>query len=88
MIDGRERPIGPAHAAAGRAQSAERLRRRHLVHEVQVDVEQRLAVVELATTCASQRRSSSVRVSSCRPLIASTLVAWLPGTDQTAWYAC
>ena len=33
-------PIGPAHRPAGETQPVERLRTRHLVHQVQVDVEQ------------------------------------------------
>ena len=40
VVGGRERAVGPAHAAAGQAQPVERLRARHLVDEVQVDVEQ------------------------------------------------
>ena len=36
------RALGPAHLAAGQAQPFERLRAGHFVHEVQVDVENRL----------------------------------------------
>ena len=48
VIDGRERQIRPAHFASGEAQTFERLRRRDLVHQVPVDVEQGAAVFELA----------------------------------------
>ena len=41
VIHRRERPVRPAHAAAGQAQPLERLRRGDLVDQVQVDVEQR-----------------------------------------------
>ena len=41
----RERAGGPAHGAAVGAQAGEGLRRRDLVDEVQVDVEDRLAVL-------------------------------------------
>ena len=41
VIHRRDRQVGPAHRAARQPQRLERLRARHLVHEVQVDVEQR-----------------------------------------------
>jgi hypothetical protein len=40
VIDHGKRFFGRAHLAAGRAQSLERLRARHLVHEMAIDVEQ------------------------------------------------
>ena len=40
VVGGRERAVGPADAAALEPQPVERLRARHLVHQVQVDVEQ------------------------------------------------
>jgi hypothetical protein len=39
VIHGGHRPLGPAHQQLALAQPAERLRRRHLVNQVQVDVE-------------------------------------------------
>ena len=39
VVDGGEREVGPANLAPGDAQALERLRRRHLVDEVEVDVE-------------------------------------------------
>ena len=36
------RPLGPANLAAGQPQALERLGARHLVHQVKVDVEERL----------------------------------------------
>ena len=42
VIDGRERPLGPADLAAGEAQALERLRAGHFVDQVQVDVQNRL----------------------------------------------
>ena len=45
VVDRGERQVGPAHVAAGQAQAVEGLRRGHLVHEVQVDIQEgRLAV--------------------------------------------
>ena len=41
VIHRRDRQVGPAHRPAGEPQPLERLRARHLVHEVEVDVEQR-----------------------------------------------
>ena len=41
VIHRRDRQVGPPHRAAGEPQRLERLRARHLVDEVQVDVEQR-----------------------------------------------
>ena len=41
VVDRRERQVGPAHAPAGQPQAVERLRARHLVDQVTVDVEQR-----------------------------------------------
>ena len=43
VVGGGHRAVGPAHAPAGRAQPLERLRARHLVHQVQVDEEQVVA---------------------------------------------
>ena len=40
VVLGRDREVGAAHLAAGEPQALERLRAGHLVHEVQVDVEQ------------------------------------------------
>ena len=40
VVHRRDGEVGPAHAAAREAQPVERLRRRDLVHEVQIDVEQ------------------------------------------------
>ena len=40
VVDRRERQVGPAHLALREPQPLERLRRRHLVHEMQVDVQQ------------------------------------------------
>src|SRR5215216_184485 len=48
MVDGGDGQFWPAHRATGRAQTVESLRRRDLVHEVQVDVEQRRLVRRLA----------------------------------------
>ena len=45
VIHRRDGQVGAAHGAPGGAQAVERLRARHLVHEVQVDVEERAAVV-------------------------------------------
>jgi hypothetical protein len=47
VIDRRERAVGPAHAPPGRVQTAERLWRRHLMHQMEVHVEQGLTIVEL-----------------------------------------
>ncbi len=41
VIDGGDGAIGPAHLAAGETQAFKRLRRRDLVHQLQIDVEQR-----------------------------------------------
>ena len=41
VVHRRDRQVGPPHAPAGEPQPLERLRRGDLVHEVQVDVEQR-----------------------------------------------
>ncbi len=41
VVDGGHRAIGPAHLAAGQPQPLKCLRRGHLVHQLQVDVEQR-----------------------------------------------
>ena len=38
MVDDGERLVGRAHLAAGQRQSLEGLRRRHLVHEMAVDI--------------------------------------------------
>ena len=40
VVHRRDREVGPAHAPARGAQAVERLRRRDLVHEVQIDVEE------------------------------------------------
>ena len=40
VVGGGQRAVGAAHGAAGQAQAVEGLRARHLVDEVQVDVEQ------------------------------------------------
>ena len=42
VVDGGDRPLGPAHLAAGEPQSLERLGAGHFVDQVQVDVEDRL----------------------------------------------
>jgi hypothetical protein len=47
VVHRRDREVGPAHAAPGQAQGLERLRRGHLVNQVQVDVEQRRLVGRL-----------------------------------------
>ncbi len=44
VVDDAERLLGRAHLAAGEAQPLERLRARHLVHQVAVDVEEAGAV--------------------------------------------
>ena len=44
VIDNGERLFRRMHFAAGRAQAFESLRRRHLMHEMAVDIEQRGAV--------------------------------------------
>ena len=44
VIHRRDGEVGPAHAPAGRAQRLERLRARHLVHEVEVDPQERRCV--------------------------------------------
>ena len=41
VVDGGERALGPPHPAPGEPQALERLGRRDLVHQVQVDVQQR-----------------------------------------------
>jgi hypothetical protein len=41
MVDGRNRSLRLAHAAAGCPQSVESLRRCDLVHQVQINVKQR-----------------------------------------------
>ena len=49
MVHRRDGEVGPAHGAPGQAQAVERLRRRDLVDEVEVDVEEvglALAVVD------------------------------------------
>ncbi len=43
VVGGRERPIGPADPAPGEAEPLERLRARHLVREMQIDVQQVVA---------------------------------------------
>jgi hypothetical protein len=48
VIDRGERAIGPPYPPPGRVQPAEGLRRGHFVHQMEVDVEQRLTIVELA----------------------------------------
>ena len=40
VVHRRDREVGAPHAAAREAQPVERLRRRHLVHEVEIDVEE------------------------------------------------
>ena len=45
VVHRRDGEVGAAHGAPGGAQPLERLRARHLVHEVQVDVEERAAIV-------------------------------------------
>ena len=42
VVDRGERPLGPADLAAGEAQALERLRAGHFVHQVQIDVQNRL----------------------------------------------
>ena len=43
VVGGGHRAVGPAHAPAGRPQPLERLRARHLVHQMQVDEQQVVA---------------------------------------------
>ena len=61
VVLGGDREVGPAHGAAGQAQAVERLRRRDLVHEVEIDVEEvglavgavhDVAVPDLLAQCA------------------------------------
>ena len=47
VVGGRERAVGPAHLAAGEPQALEGLGRGDLVHEVEVDVDQRRAALLL-----------------------------------------
>ena len=47
VVGGRERAVGPAHLAPGEPQALERLRGGHLVHEVQVHVDQRRPALAL-----------------------------------------
>ena len=68
-VDGRERQVRAAHRAAGQPQPLEGLRRGHLVHEVQVDVEQvglrtrvRLGAERLAARSVGERAIDDVRV--------------------------
>ena len=60
VIHRRDREIRPAHAATGEPQPVERLRRRHLVDQVQIDVEKRRLAWVSWTTWLSQIRSKSV----------------------------
>jgi hypothetical protein len=48
VIDGGEGQIRTTNRAAAQAQAFERLRRRHLVNEMPIDVKKRTAVLELA----------------------------------------
>ena len=41
VVDRRDSEVRAAHGAAGQAQALKRLRRRHLVHEVQIDIKER-----------------------------------------------
>jgi len=43
VVGGGQRAVGPAHRATGEAEPVERLRARHLVHQVQVDEQQVVA---------------------------------------------
>ncbi len=45
VVDGRDAPIGPSHRAPGQAQALEGLGRRHLVDEMEIDVEKIVTVV-------------------------------------------
>ena len=54
------RQLGPSHTAPGESKPLERLRRRDLVDEVEVDVEQRRLARLLRTTCWSQTFSNRV----------------------------
>ena len=75
--------VGAAYAAAGQTQAVERLRRRHLVHEVQVDVEQvGLALgpvdhVALPHLLAERRGAASLR-SVCHPRFCQPACGALP----------
>ena len=44
VVRGRDRQIRPPHLQPARAQPVEGLRRRHFVHQVQIDIEQRWSV--------------------------------------------
>ena len=54
VVGGRERAVGTAHGATVQAQAVEGLGARHLVDEVQVDVEEGLLALGDAMTCSSQ----------------------------------
>ena len=69
VIDGRERPIGPRNLPAALPQRIERLRRRHLVNEVQADEQLRrprrqcsnlMKVPDLLEKCLAHGRISIV----------------------------
>ena len=69
VVDRRQREVGPAHLAPGQPQRLERLRRRHFVHEVQVDVQQ--------VGLARPRAARGARPRSSRTVSSSLLVpAW------------
>jgi hypothetical protein len=46
-----QRAVGPAHLAAGRAKPGEGLRGGHLMDEVEVDIEDRFAVLFVDDVC-------------------------------------
>ena len=62
VVHGRDRQVGPPHRPSRESQPLERLRARHLVHEVQVDEEQRRlarALVDNVRCPRSSRTASS-----------------------------
>ena len=61
VVDDGERLVRRAHLAAGQAQALERLRARHLVDEVAVDVEEGVPSASVSMTWSSQILSYSVR---------------------------
>ncbi len=73
----RQRQVGPAHRAAGLAQPVERLRARHLVDEVEVDVQQVRLTGAARTTWASQTFSLRVGPLSAHLYRLPTVVARL-----------
>jgi hypothetical protein len=55
VVRGGERPVRPAHRAPGQAQRLERLGRGHLVHEVEVDVQERVGHLVRVPDLVEQR---------------------------------